>query len=142
LQPLALLQRQIEVNDGFFSLFSDQPPPKTPPKAIPLTRTYSNLKLVNGSDDEPEETMASLKITLPLEAELKCPTEREAKFELFPLVCNKNQDCSQLGKAFRCCKLFGGTRCHEGYEVPLEDIEHERELLEKIKNNSKNKEKI
>lgn len=58
-----------------------------------------------------------------------CPTEREAKFELFPLTCNKNHDCAQaLGKNFRCCKLFGGQRCHEGLEVPLADIDHEREL--------------
>ncbi|KAG5667855.1 hypothetical protein PVAND_015824 [Polypedilum vanderplanki] len=108
--------------------FFYQPVPKTPQKTtIPLTRTYSNLKLINKTDDEQkEESAKSLKITIPLEDELKCPTEREAKFELFPLVCNKNQDCEKpLGKNFRCCKLFGGQRCHEGLEVPLEDIEHE-----------------
>lgn len=64
-----------------------------------------------------------------LEDELTCPTEREAKFELFPLTCNKNHDCAQtLGSNFRCCKLFGGQRCHEGLEIPLEDIEHERKF--------------
>lgn len=63
-----------------------------------------------------------------LEDELKCPVEREARFELFPVTCNKNQDCfNALGKKFRCCKLFGGQRCHEGLEVPLVDLKHERE---------------
>ncbi|CRL06083.1 CLUMA_CG019083, isoform A [Clunio marinus] len=59
------------------------------------------------------------------EDELLCPTEREAKFELFPVICNNNQDCVKVGKRFRCCKLFGGQRCHEGFEKPLEDVEHE-----------------
>lgn len=116
-----------------YAIFLDQPAPKTPQKtSIPLSRTYSNLKLENATINEQpqeEESMKSLKITIPLDVEtdLKCPTEREAKFELFPLICNKNQDCAQLGNNFRCCKLFGGQRCHEGLEVPLEDIEHERE---------------
>lgn len=58
--------------------------------------------------------------------DLICPTEREARFELFPIACNKNQDCEKVGRSFRCCKLFGSQRCHEAFEKPLEDIEHER----------------
>lgn len=62
------------------------------------------------------------------EDELLCPTEREARFELFPIICNNNQDCDIAGKNFRCCKLFGSKRCHEGYEKPLEELEHERKI--------------
>lgn len=61
--------------------------------------------------------------------QLMCPTEREAKFDLFPTICNSNQDCYKLGGHFRCCKLFGGKRCHLGVEKPLEDIQHERKLF-------------
>lgn len=71
--------------------------------------------------------MSSSRLVKPEKDELMCPTEREARFELFPVTCNKNQDCFvALGKKYRCCKLFGGQRCHEGLEVPLEDLEHER----------------
>lgn len=62
------------------------------------------------------------------EDELSCPTEREAKFELFPAICNNNQECEKVDRGFRCCKLFGSRRCHEGLEKPLEDIEHERKI--------------
>jgi hypothetical protein len=66
--------------------------------------------------------------------ELFCPQEKEATFELFPTICNNNQECESLGKKFRCCKLFGSQRCHEGLEKPLEDdLNHERELQKSIK---------
>lgn len=99
----------------------------------PLSRTYSNLRIIINNQTEdtaPDETVKVKR----LEDELKCPSEREAKFELFPLTCNKNHDCVQaLGSNFRCCKLFGGQRCHEGLEMPLEDIEHEREFIHEFK---------
>ncbi|XP_070495260.1 uncharacterized protein [Chironomus tepperi] len=109
--------------------FNPSPPkPTTPKPQVPaLSRTYSNLRIIidNQTQTEPIRHDESKKVKR-LEDELMCPTEREAKFELFPLTCNKNHDCVQtLGKNFRCCKLFGGQRCHEGLEIPLEDIEHE-----------------
>lgn len=58
--------------------------------------------------------------------ELLCPAENQAKFQLFPFQCKNNQDCSQLGKEFRCCKLFGSKRCVEGLPKPLMDLNHER----------------
>jgi hypothetical protein len=62
------------------------------------------------------------------EDELQCPSEREAKFDLFPVICSNNRDCEKVSEDSRCCKLFGSKRCHDGLEKPLEDIEHEREL--------------
>lgn len=58
--------------------------------------------------------------------ELLCPTERQAKFQLFPTECKINNDCKSMGSQFRCCKLFGSNRCIEGIPKPIEDVEHER----------------
>lgn len=120
-------------NSNYAGPFTTVRPPPSSKIQLPISRTYSNLLLNQTFEPlKEEESMPSSRSIKPsslvsLEDELKCPAEREARFELFPVTCNKNQDCfSALGKKFRCCKLFGGQRCHEGLEVPLVDIQHER----------------
>lgn len=118
-------------------LFFHRTDPTTPDKRTtkpPATFARQTADKPNTLDDvtKPENKSASTSITKRMNVnddELQCPTEREAKFELFPMVCNNNQDCERVGGQFRCCKLFGSKRCHEGFEKPLEDIEHERKLM-------------
>lgn len=97
---------------------------------IPFSRTPSKHNTLEDDVTKPESKNVSV-ITKRMnvnEDDLFCPNEREAKFELFPVICNSNQDCEKVGSHFRCCKLFGSQRCHEGLEKPLEDIDHERKL--------------
>lgn len=99
---------------------------------IPFSRTPNRQNTLDDDVTKAESKNATTVITkrMNLEEELLCPTEREAKFELFPVICNSNQDCEKVGETFRCCKLFGSKRCHEGLEKKLEDIDHERELIQ------------
>jgi hypothetical protein len=84
---------------------------------------------LKSSNEHDNKTVITKRMNFIEEEELFCPQEREATFELFPTICNNNQECESLGKKFRCCKLFGSRRCHEGLEKPLEDdLNHEREL--------------
>lgn len=113
----------------FTFTFIDPTPEKRLAKPqIPFSRTPNRP---NTLDDviKPENENATSVITKRMnnvEDDLVCPSEREAKFELFPYVCNNNRDCEKVGPNFRCCKLFGSQRCHEALEKPLEDIQHER----------------
>jgi hypothetical protein len=98
----------------FHHFFSD-----TTPKPVKLQIPFSRT---------PNRPANKTAVATNVTDELICPTERLAQFELFPISCNKNQDCEKVGKNSRCCKLFGSKRCHESFEKPLEDIEHERKL--------------
>lgn len=126
--------RVISFRNFFFSsLFSspDPTPDKKPPKPqIQFSRTPHKQNTLDDDLTKPENKTSSALITKRMnsvnEDFLQCPMEREAKFELFPAICKSNQECANLGKNFRCCKLFGSQRCHEGLEKPLEDIDHER----------------
>lgn len=110
---------------------ADKKPAKT---QIPFSRTPNQQNTLDDDVTKPENKSTTSTIAKRMnvveEDVLLCPTEREAKFELFPVICNKNQDCEKVGGAFRCCKLFGSQRCHEGLEKPLEDIEHERKMMQ------------
>lgn len=105
---------------------------KPPRPQIPFSRTPHIQNTLDDDVTKPEKKNASTVITKRMnvvsEDELVCPTEREARFELFPLICSNNQDCEKAGQNFRCCKLFGSKRCHEGLEKPLEELEHERKI--------------
>lgn len=123
------------VNFCFRFLFADPPADKPSTLQIPFSRTPNRQNTLDEDITKPEKENASAVITKRMnveEDELSCPSEREAKFELFPIACNNNQDCEKVGRSFRCCKLFGSRRCHEGLEKQLEDIAHERKNDVKI----------
>lgn len=108
--------------------------PTTDKKAqVPYSRHPSAFNTLDEDvTTKQEKKNASAVITKRMNAasdELLCPTEREAKFELFAVICSNNHDCEKIGRNSRCCKLFGSKRCHEGFEKQLEDVEHERELI-------------
>lgn len=64
------------------------------------------------------------------EDEFMCPKEKQAQYQLFPYGCAKHKDCTNLGKDYRCCKLFGSKRCIEGLPKPIPEPDHSRTLGE------------
>lgn len=107
----------------------------THPFASP--NTEKNTKLLKNSTTNPVTGKTRKAID---EDEFMCPKEKQAQFQLFPYGCAKHKDCSNLGKDYRCCKLFGSKRCIEGLPKPIPEPDHSRKFGEDsmtCKNNTK-----
>ena len=73
-------------------------------------------------------TLGRSKSVVKAQDHIACPSERNTRFQLFPLACKRHEDCLKFGNEQRCCDLFGSKRCVEGQSKPLiDDLNHERE---------------
>lgn len=72
-------------------------------------------------------TLSKSKTVAKMQDHIGCPSERNTRFQLFPLACKRHEDCLKFGNEQRCCDLFGSKRCVEGQSKPLiDDLNHER----------------